>query len=56
MTEETETYAIVLHDRLPYGLFEDMETATEYVEEHDRMKLEDGTTQVMWPIRVIHSD
>ncbi len=51
-TEETgETYAVVIHNRLPHCLFDDMDTAIEYVESHPRLSQEDGSTQVMWPLR-----
>lgn len=48
MSENTETYAIVMLDKLPYALFEDFETAKQYVDDHDRLDSENAS--VFWPV------
>jgi len=47
--QHNQSYAIIIHNGLPYGLLPDMETAEEFVAEHDRLDA-DGS-KIIWPIR-----
>ena len=46
---EYETYAILMLGNIPERLFPDMETAEEYVDNHDRLTVDD--VSIWWPIR-----
>lgn len=43
------SYAILMVDRLPHRLFDDMDSAREYVENHDRLDYENAS--IYWPVR-----
>lgn len=45
-----DTSALLLVERLPHALFEDMDTVREFVETHTRLDYD--TVQIVWPLHV----
>lgn len=43
-----ETYAVVRLGRIPHRIFDDFDSAVEYLENHDRLDYENAS--VIWPV------
>ena len=50
----TDSYAILSINDMPHKLFDDMESAREYVETHKRINRENAS--ILWPIRTASVD